>query len=131
MIIATLVERRFFSLHNFENILLDISILAIVAAGETMVIISRNIDISVGSSLGLCAIVVGLMFKFNPGVPIIVGLFLGVLLGAVLGSVNGTLVTQFRVPPLIATLGTLSIYRGLVFLSSGGRQVDPNDIPPT
>ncbi len=130
VIIATLVERRFFSLHNFENILLDISILAIVAAGETMVIISRNIDISVGSSLGLCAIVVGLMFKFNPGVPIIVGLFLGVLLGAVLGSVNGTLVTQFRVPPLIATLGTLSIYRGLVFLSSGGRQVDPNDIPP-
>ncbi len=47
VIIATLVERRFFSLHNFENILLDISILAIVAAGETMVIISRNIDISV------------------------------------------------------------------------------------
>ena len=130
MIIATLVEPRFLSLHNFENILLDISILAIVAAGETMVIISRNIDISVGSSLGLCAIVVGLMFKFNPGVPIVVGLLLGVLLGAALGSVNGTLVTQFRVPPLIATLGTLSIYRGLVFLSSGGRQVDPNDIPP-
>lgn len=130
MVVATVVEPRFFSLGNFENILLDISILAIVAAGETMVIISRNIDISVGSSLGLCAIIVGLMFKFNPGVPIIAGLLLGIALGALLGSVNGTLVTVFRVPSLVATLGTLSIYRGLVFLSSGGRQVDPNDIPP-
>jgi rhamnose transport system permease protein len=47
-----------------------------------------------------------------------------------LGTVNGTLITQFKVPPLIATLGGLSVYRGLVFLISGGRQVDPNDIPP-
>lgn len=130
VIVATAVERRFFSLGNFQNILLDISILAIVACGQTMVIISRNIDISVGSSLGLCGILVGLMFKFNPQVPIVAGLAMGVLLGLALGSVNGALVTQFRVPPLIATLGTLSVYRGLVFLSSGGRQVDPNDIPP-
>ena len=131
MIVATVVEPRFFSLGNFQNILLDISILTIVACGQTMVIISRNIDISVGSSLGLCAILVGLMFKFNPSVPIVLGLAMGILLGVVLGSVNGALVTQFKVPPLIATLGTLSVYRGLVFLSSGGRQVDPNDIPPS
>lgn len=130
MIIATIVEPRFFSIPNFQNILLDISILTIVACGQTMVIISRNIDISVGSSLGLCAILVGLMFKFNPGAPIVLGLLLGVALGILLGSFNGALVTQFKVPPLIATLGTLSVYRGLVFLSSGGRQVDPNDIPP-
>ena len=131
IIVATAVEPRFLSLTNFQNILLYISILTIVAAGETMVIISRNIDISVGSMLGLCAIIVGLMFKFNPGMPIVFGFVLGVVLGALLGSVNGALVTIFKVPSLVATLGTLSIYRGLVFLSSGGRQVDPNDIPPT
>jgi len=128
--IATAVEPRFLSPGNFENILLDISLLAIVACGETMVIISRNIDISVGSSLGLCAMCVGLLLKFNPGIPIVLALLIGVALGALLGAVNGTLVTQFKVPPLIATLGTLSIFRGLTFLLSGGRQVDPNDIPP-
>ena len=69
--IATAVEPRFLTPGNLENILLDISLLAIVACGETMVIISRNIDISVGSSLGLCAMSVGLLFKFNPGVPIV------------------------------------------------------------
>ena len=98
MIIATIVEPRFFSIPNFQNILLDISILTIVACGQTMVIISRNIDISVGSSLGLCAILVGLMFKFNPGVPIAFGLLMGIALGIVLGSFNGALVTQFKVP---------------------------------
>lgn len=128
--IATAVEPRFLTPGNFENILLDISLLAIVACGETMVIISRNIDISVGSSLGLCAMSVGLLLKFNPGIPIVLALLIGIALGAVLGAVNGTLVTRFKVPALIATLGTLSIYRGLTFLLSGGRQVDPNDIPP-
>lgn len=130
MAVAGIAEPRFLSLGNFGNILLDISLLTIVAAGQTVVIISRNIDISVGSSLGLCAIVVGLLFKFHPGMPIVLGLFIGIALGAILGAVNGALVTQFSVPPLIATLGTLSVYRGLVFLLSGGRQVDPNDIPP-
>ena len=130
MAVAAIAEPRFLSLGNFGNILLDISQLTIVAAGQTVVIISRNIDISVGSSLGLCAIVVGLLFKFHPGMPIVLGLFIGIALGAILGAVNGALVTQFSVPPLIATLGTLSVYRGLVFLLSGGRQVDPNDIPP-
>lgn len=130
VLVASAVEPRFLTFGNWENILLDISLLAIVAAGETMVIISRNIDISVGSVLGLCAILVGLFFKFNPGVPILVGFAMGIGLGALLGALNGTLITQFKVPPLIATLGGLSVYRGFVFLSSGGRQVDPNDIPP-
>jgi rhamnose transport system permease protein len=128
--VATGVEPRFLTPGNWENILLDISLLAIVACGETMIIISKNIDISVGSSLGLCAMVVGLLFKFHPQVPILVGLLLGIALGMLLGAINGTLVTAFKVPPLITTLSTLSVYRGLTFLASGGWQVDPNDIPP-
>ncbi len=130
VVVATAVEPRFLAPANWENILLDISLLAIVACGETMVIISKNIDISVGSSLGLCAMVVGLLFKFYPSFPILLGLLVGILLGMLLGAVNGGLVTAFKVPPLITTLATLSVYRGLTFLFSGGRQVDPNDIPP-
>jgi rhamnose transport system permease protein len=130
VVVATAAEPRFLTLGNWENILLDISLLAIVACGETMVIISKNIDISVGSSLGLCAMVVGLLFKFHPQFPIFIGLLIGIALGMLLGAVNGTLITLFKVPPLITTLATLSVYRGLTFLVSGGWQVDPNDIPP-
>ena len=85
---------------------------------------------SVGSMIGLSGIVVGMLFKTHPDMPVPLGLVMGAGVGLVLGAVNGALVTWMRVPSIIATLATMSIFRGLVFIVSGGRQVDPNDIPP-
>ncbi len=130
VIVATIAAPRFLLPSNLRNILLDIPLLVVVAMGMTMVILSRNIDVSVGSTVGLTGIVVGMQFKHHPGFPILAGFALGIALGLLLGAVNGALVTWLRVPAIIATLATLSIYRGLVFIVSEGKQVDPNDIPP-
>jgi rhamnose transport system permease protein len=127
--VASLVEPRFLLASNLRNILLDTPLLMIVAMGMTMVIISRNIDLSVGAMLGMSGMAVGMLFKHYPGFPVAPGVLLGILLGLLMGAVNGTLVTWLRVPAIIATLGTLSAYRGLIFILSGGRQVDPNDVP--
>jgi rhamnose transport system permease protein len=127
--VSGMIAPRFLLPSNLRNILLDIPLLLVVAMGMTMVIISRHIDLSVGAILGVSGISVGLLFKAYPGMPILLGLALGALIGLLLGAINGGLVTILRVPAIIATLGTLSIYRGLVFTISQGKQVDPNDIP--
>ncbi len=126
---VSLKAPRFLQASNLRDILLDMPLLLVVAMGMTMVIISRNIDLSVGAALGVSGMVVGAAFKANPNLPIPVGLLLGMLVGFGLGSFNGLLVTWLRVPAIIATLGTLSVFRGLVFVVSGGSQIDRAHIP--
>jgi rhamnose transport system permease protein len=94
-----------------------------------MIIISRNIDLSVGSILAFSAIVSCGIFVQHPAFPWPLATLIALGIGTVMGAINGALVTLARVPAIIATLGTLSAYRGLVFIYSGGRQVDPNFIP--
>ncbi len=114
---------------NFRDILLNIAILSIVALGQTMVILTRSIDLSVGSIIGLSAMVVGLAVRDNPDLPPVLALLMGIGLGMALGGINGLLVTLGRVPPIIATLGTLSVYRGLVLVVSKGQWVDAYRLP--
>jgi rhamnose transport system permease protein len=114
---------------NIRSILLWVPLVVIIATGEMMVIITRGIDVSVGSMLAFAGIVVGMIFRDNPGFNIFLGVGLGILLGMLLGAINGALVAFANIPPIITTLGTLSVYRGLVFIVSGGRQIDPNYIP--
>ncbi|HIC88563.1 MAG TPA: ABC transporter permease [Anaerolineae bacterium] len=120
----------FFTLENFRDILLDIAILSIVSIGQTMVILTRGIDLSVGSGLALSGMIVGMTVSSHWGLPPFAALLMGVGIGLVLGGFNGLLVAKGRVPPIIATLGTLSIYRGLVFAISGGAWVDAAEMPP-
>jgi rhamnose transport system permease protein len=127
--IAALIEPRFIEAENLRNILRYIPLIIVVAMGQMMVIVSRNIDLSIGSTLGFSAIVVGNLFVTFPHCPIWLATLVALLTGASLGAINGLLVAWLRIPAIIATLGTLSIYRGLTFLISGGRQVDPNHIP--
>jgi len=127
--VATAIEPRFLQPFNVRSILLWIPLLAVIAMGEMMVIITRGIDVSVGSILGFAGIVVGMIFRDYPDFNIYLGTLLGILLGAMLGAINGALISWARVPPIITTLGTLSAYRGLVFIVSGGRQIDPNHVP--
>ena len=128
-VVASLVEPRFADWFTLRNILLWIPLLVVVAMGEMMVIITRGIDVSVGSTMGFAAMVVGLLFIRVPDINIYLATGVAVLVGATLGTLNGTLVALANVPPIVATLGTLSTYRGLTFIISGGRQVDNKDIP--
>ena len=132
LVLAFLVSLRapvFFTLGNFRDILLDISILVIVALAQTMVILTHGIDLSVGSIIGLVAMMVAFSIKANPNISMVGVVLLGMALGAVLGSFNGLIIAVGKVPPIIATRGTLSIYRGMVFLYSQGYWIPPYQLP--
>jgi rhamnose transport system permease protein len=119
----------FLTVNNLRLILLNISILVIVALAQTMVIITRGIDLSVASMIGLVAMMVSALVKVNPGIPMFSIVLLGLALGAVLGMGNSLIITYGRVPPIIATLGTLSIYRGLIFFYSSGTWINSYELP--
>lgn len=128
---VTLRNPAFLSFNNLRDILLNISILVIVALAQAMVIITRGIDLSVGSSIGLSAMMVAFMIAAMPELSPWLMLPLGMTIGALLGSFNGTLIALGGVPPIIATLGTLSIYRGLIFLYSGTKStINAFEMPP-
>lgn len=128
---VTLRNPAFLTADNFQDILLNISILAIVALGQTLVIITHGIDLSVSSVIGLVAMMVAFVVKQNPQMSVVLAVVLGMALGAVLGSFNGLIITYGKVPPIIATLGTLSIYRGLVFYYSQGTWINSFELPET
>ena len=127
--VVSLTSPYFLTIENFRDILLNISILAIVGLGQTMVIITRGIDLSVGSMIGLVAMMVAFMIVAFPDLNPVVALLLGMALGTVLGAINGAIITWGNVPPIIATLGTLSIYRGMVFLYSQGTWINAFEMP--
>jgi rhamnose transport system permease protein len=129
VIAVSLRSPYFLTFGNFRDIFLNISILSIVALAQTMVIITRGIDLSVSSMIGLVAMMVAFFIKANPGVPLVFVVLLGMVLGSVLGSFNALIITFGKVPPIIATLGTLSIYRGIVFLYSGGTWINAFEMP--
>lgn len=127
--VVTLRAPSFLTVDNFKDILLNISILTIVALAQTMVIITHGIDLSVSSMIGLVAMMVAFMVKQNPEMPVAFAVLLGMALGSVLGSFNGLIISFGKVPPIIATLGTLSIYRGLVFFYSQGTWINSFELP--
>jgi len=127
--VVTLRAPSFLSTDNFNDILLNISILTIVALAQTMVIITHGIDLSVSAMIGLVAMMVAFVVKQNPEMPVIFAVLLGMALGSVLGMFNGLIITRGNVPPIIATLGTLSIYRGLVFFYSQGTWINSFELP--
>lgn len=129
VLVVSLRTPNFLTFANFRDILLNISILAIVALAQTMVIITRGIDLSVGSQIGLVAMMVSFVIVENPELSPVLAVLLGMALGCVLGSFNGLIITVGGVPPIIATLGTLSVYRGAVFLYSGGTWVNAFEMP--
>ena len=113
---------RFFTLDNLLNQGRLMAEVGLVALAMTFVIVSAGIDLSVGSILGLVAILLGVFWQ-KLGLPLPLAMLLGVLVGGVAGLVNGLIITRFRVPPLIATLATLALYRGLAEGISQARSV--------
>jgi len=127
--VTGILEPRFLDAGSLRNLALNAAIFAILAVGQTLVIVTRNIDISVGSILGLTAFMAGTLLSNNQGVPIPVVILLGMGMGAACGALNGVLTTFGRVPALVVTLGTLYVFRGLAFLWTEGRQVNAETLP--
>ncbi|UBU17479.1 ABC transporter permease [Nonomuraea gerenzanensis] len=128
--VTVLVNPRFLTAQGIKDLLLGSTILAVLAVGQSIVVITRNVDLSVGSVLGLSAFATGSLFVANPGLPVPVVFVLGVLLGAACGVVNGGLIAAARVPALVVTLGTLYVFRGLDYTWATGRQINAADMPP-
>lgn len=120
-------NHRFLSTQGVKDLLLNAAILVILAAGEATVVITRNVDLSIGSVLGITAFAAG--DHLNRGGSPVVAVLLAVALGAGLGLVNGTLVSFGRVPSLVVTLGTLYIVRGLDSIWVGSREIVAHDLP--
>jgi ribose transport system permease protein len=121
-VLLTIASPYFLTANNLFNIGVQVSVVAIIAVGETLVILTGGIDLSVGSVAGLGGIL-GTMAIAKSGMPIAVGVLVAVLAGAVIGLVNGLLVTQMKLPPFIATLGMLGVARGLTFIVGGENAV--------
>ncbi|MFG6486905.1 ABC transporter permease [Roseateles sp. BYS78W] len=118
----------FLTLRNALDVANESALLAILVAGQVAVLLTRGVDLSVASNLALTGMACALVGKAFPGAPIALLLLLGLGLGALLGSVNGVLVARCGLPPIVVTLGTMSLYRGAVFVASGGAWVSEQDV---
>ena len=129
VLLFSLRATNFATVSNWQDIASDVAMVVVVAVGETMVVLTRNIDLSVGSIAGLSAYLSADTLATYNGLPIVVMALIAVGVGLAAGLVNGLLVAVGRIPAIIATLATLSIYRGLVFEATGGNYVFPNELP--
>ncbi len=128
-LVVGFMKPQFLTLNSLRIILLLVPLILIGAMGQMLVIVARHVDLSIGSILGLTAMACGMMFKFQPQIWWPLGFLLAIGLGALLGLANGLLVTFFRLPAIIVTLGTLSLYRGLTFIMSDAKQIDRQFVP--
>ena len=115
---------------SLNGMLTDTAILAMMALAQMVVILTRGIDLSVAANLALSGMVVALLSEQAPQLPVIATILVATAVGAWLGFVNGALVAFVGIPPIVVTLGTLAIYRGLVFVVSGGRWISSDKMAP-
>jgi rhamnose transport system permease protein len=128
MIIVGLRNPTFFTRDNWKDMLMYVSILAFISIGQMITIITGGIDLSVGSVLALSGNAVGIIMREYPVVHPVVLVFIGLMIGLGCGLINGVIIGKGKVPPLITTLATLSIYRGLVVVVSRSRWVVYSEI---
>ena len=115
---------------NLAAVFNDSSILIIMALGQAAVILTRSIDLSVAANVALTGMVVALLDAHHPTLPLAVLLALALIQGFALGAVNGWFVWKVGIPPIVVTLGTLTIYRGLAFVLSGGAWINSFQFSP-
>lgn len=130
IVVATVRNPNFlFSSDGYRDLFLTPSILILVAVAQAIIIISRNVDLSVGSTMGLTAYLTGRLFIDVPGIAIGVVFIAAIGFGALLGLINGAIVAFAKVPSLVITLGTLYIYRGINVAWAGSDRVNASDMP--
>ncbi|MGL4603356.1 MAG: ABC transporter permease [Iodobacter sp.] len=119
--VLSVMSRDFLTVNNLLNVLRQVSINALIAFGMTFVILLGGIDLSVGAVLALSSVAIATMMA--AGMDPILATLCGVLAGAALGAVNGIIISRGKVAPFIATLGTMTVFRGLALVFSDGRPI--------
>ena len=134
IVIAIFVQIRsggnFLAIENINDMLKETAVLAICAVGMMCVMISGGIDLSIGAIMALGAMIAGTVLKSNQSLPNIVIVLISVGVGIVCGFINGTLVSRLRIIPIIATLGTMNIFRGVTYLVADGSWVKQAEMGP-
>jgi rhamnose transport system permease protein len=126
---TTIKNSSFAGSGSIQEILTGASLFILLAIGETVVIVTRNVDLSVGSTLGLSAFEVGELYTHHPHTSVFVALLVGIAIGAGCGAVIGFITTVARVPSLVVTLAALYIIRGYVNVVGSGVQIEPSSVP--
>jgi rhamnose transport system permease protein len=129
LIAFTFLVDGYMSGRFFNRLTLGIAVVAVMAAGQTLVILTRNVDLSVGSIAGVSAYVTGQQLSEHPDTHVVVAVLIAVGIGAALGLVNGFLVAVGRVPAIIATLGTLAIYRTFLIDYGDAQTITAGNLP--
>lgn len=119
----------FVSAASLGNLLTDSTLLIMLALTQMFVIITRGIDLSVASNLALSGMVAALLGAHYPGMPLVLIVLAAVVTGLLLGLMNGWLIGYLQLPPIVVTLGAMSVYRGLVFVLSNGAWVSSHQMP--
>ncbi|EAC2073333.1 autoinducer 2 ABC transporter permease LsrC [Escherichia coli] len=116
------LDRQYFSVQTLTMVYSSAQILILLAMGATLVMLTRNIDVSVGSITGMCAVLLGMLL--NAGYSLPVACVATLLLGLLAGFFNGVLVAWLKIPAIVATLGSLGLYRGIMLLWTGGKWIE-------
>ena len=128
LIFGSLID-GYYTARTFNRVASSVAIIAVVAVGQTLVVLTRNIDLSVGSIVGCTAYFAGSCIAADHGMSPAILVLIAIALGAGMGVINGLLVTLGRVPSIIVTLGSLAIYRGILVELSGARTVTTDSLP--
>ncbi len=127
LLFSAIVGSRFFAPFNLSLILQQVTIIGTVGIAQTLIVFTAGIDLSVGAIMVLASVVMGRL-AVNDGLPILLAFPAGLLIGMVAGGINGSLITLFKMPPFIATLGTWSVYFALVLWYSDSETIRSTDI---
>jgi len=128
VIVFAIVNTRFFNPENLSLVLQQVTVIALLALGQTLIILTAGIDLSAGAIAVFSSILMANLVT-DAGFPVLIALVAGLLLGTAMGLVNGFLVTRIKLPPFIVTLGTLSIFFALNSVVSGSETVRGSDMP--
>jgi rhamnose transport system permease protein len=120
----------FLSAGSLDTLVTDGGILAMTALVQMLALITGGIDLSIAANMALVGMVTALLSRAHPDLPVVLTIALSLSLGLILGAVNGALIAVVRMPPIVVTLGTMSLYRGAVFLVSGGSWVNAHELGP-
>ena len=124
-------QPTFLEWRNISDLLTETSVLMMMALAQMVVILTRGIDLSVAANLALSGMLAALVSQYYPETPLVVMILVGVIAGLVFGLFNGLLIGLVGIPPIVMTLGTLAVFRGMIIIIAGGDQVNASEMGAT
>lgn len=124
----TAYQPAFLTWGNVSDMLTETSVLFMMALAQMVVVLTRGIDLSVAANLALSGMTAALVSQYYPETPLILMILTGIVCGLVLGMINGALIAFLGIPPIVMTLGTLAVFRGMIIIIAGGDQVNASEM---